>query len=77
MLLTKCLIKKLNFMHFQSLIFERISLGCHKFYAYSFPKACTTMGNPNYMPSDTNVVRQPEMSRGGIPPLGPIWVRWY
>ena len=24
--------------------------------------------------SDTNVVRQPEMSRGGIPPLGPIWV---
>ena len=24
--------------------------------------------------SDTNVVRQPEMSRGGIPPLDPIWV---
>ena len=24
--------------------------------------------------SDTNVVRQPEMSRGGIPLLGPIWV---
>ena len=25
--------------------------------------------------SDTNVVRQPETSRGGIPPLGPIWVK--
>ena len=24
--------------------------------------------------NDTNVVRQPEMSRDGIPPLGPIWV---
>ena len=25
--------------------------------------------------SDTNVVRQTEMSRGGIPPLGPIWIK--